>query len=53
MVVDNWPDAPWGIPVGSEAPNIIGKDIESRKFDLKKVLKEYNGVLVFIFRGTW
>jgi peroxiredoxin len=53
MVTDHWPDAPWGIPVGHEAPDIHGEDIEGRKLKLKDVLKEYNGVLLFIFRGTW
>lgn len=53
MVTDHWPEATWGIPVGSAAPDIRGKDIEDRKFNLKKVLNDFNGVLVFIFRGTW
>ena len=53
MVKDHWPDANFGISVGSVAPDISGKDIEDQKFKLKNVLKEYNGVLVFLFRGTW
>ena len=42
-----------GLLQGTKAPNIICKDILKNEFNLNDSLKEYNGVLIDFFRGSW
>lgn len=47
------PPRPNGLPNGSNAPFIDTKDIDGKTINLKKLLEEYNGVLIDFFRGNW
>lgn len=50
---DEEPPRPNGLPTGSTAPLIDTKDINGNSLNLKKLLGEYNGVLIDFFRGNW
>jgi hypothetical protein len=50
---DEEPPRPDGLPTGSNAPDFNTRDIEGKSLNLKKLLDEYNGVLIDFFRGNW
>ena len=47
------PPRPNGLPTGVTAPFIDTKDINGNLINLKKLLEEYNGLLIDFFRGNW
>jgi len=44
---------PEGLPINSRAPEITTFDVNGNELSLKKLLKDYRGVLIDFFRGNW
>ncbi|MFX1568752.1 MAG: hypothetical protein ACFFCV_10350 [Promethearchaeota archaeon] len=46
-------ERPRGLGLHIKAPMIDTFDIYGNPINLKNLLKEYNGILIDFFRGTW
>ena len=43
----------YGLQLGTKAPQIDTNDIFDNQINLIKILKEYRGVILDFFRGSW
>ena len=53
MTEENNSDPIEGLPIGGQAPQIETRDIYDNDVNLRKLLRDYNGVLIDFFRGAW